>query len=603
MEERALSFLKRFFGYDSFRSVQLDVIKHVLSGRDAVVLMPTGGGKSICYQIPALMSDGCAIVVSPLLSLMKDQVDALLANGVPAAALNSMQTEAENREIMEHAKDGHIKLLYVSPEKLVRDLPRWSSNFKISLIAVDEAHCISHWGHDFRPEYTQLSMLRERLSGVPIIALTATADRVTRDDIKKQLRIDDAKLFISSFDRPNLSLYVVKGMSGRAKLSCMARFIERHGDGSGIIYCLSRKSTEQLSLKLNSLGINSRPFHAGLSADVRNATQQAFVDDDIKVVCATVAFGMGIDKGNVRWVIHNNMPGSIENYYQEIGRAGRDGMPADALLFYSYSDVVALTKFAQESGQKSVNLAKLQRMQEYAEASVCRRRILLSYFNERYDCDCGKCDVCLNPPERFDGSVLAQMAMSAIIRTGEKIGFNTTVDILKGSLRPTVQEHGYNNLPTFGVGRDLTFRQWGAYLLQMLQLGVVEIKYDDGNNLKVTDFGREILTGKRKLELSRAEQPQGNASARGKKDSGNADEASPGTAELFAALRQLRLKLARERGLKPYLVFNDSVLMSIANLKPKTRIQFGMIHGIAERKTELYWKPFTDFIKQWELDR
>lgn len=601
VDSRALSFLKRFFGYDKFRSVQLDVIRHVLGGHDAVVLMPTGGGKSICYQIPAMMSDGCAIVVSPLLSLMKDQVDALLANGIPAAALNSMQTEAENREIMEHAKEGHIKLLYVSPEKLLSDLPHWSSDFKISLIAIDEAHCISHWGHDFRPEYTQLSVLKDRFPGVPILALTATADRVTRDDIKKQLRIDDAKLFISSFDRPNLSLWVVKGLTGRAKINFIARFIERHGDGSGIIYCLSRKSTESLSLKLNSLGINCRPFHAGLSADVRNATQQDFVDDNIKVVCATVAFGMGIDKGNVRWVIHYNMPGSIENYYQEIGRAGRDGLPADALLFYSYSDVVALTKFAQESGQKSVNLMKLQRMQEYAEATVCRRRILLSYFNERYDCDCGRCDVCLNPPAKIDGSVLAQMAMSAIIRTGEKVGFNTTVDILKGSLRPGVVEKGYNRLPTFGVGRNLTFREWGAYLLQMLQLGIVEIKYDDNNNLRVTEFGKEILTGRRKVEFSKYELRDRSA-AIAKQEEANVGGGGEYAADLFKALKQLRLKVAREKGIKPYLVFNDSVLQSIASLKPKTRIQFGMIHGIAERKTELYWKQFTDFIKSWELD-
>ncbi len=348
-KREALTLLRQFYGYDKFYPAQWDVISHVITGQDAVVLMPTGGGKSLCYQIPALMLEGCALVVSPLLALMTDQVNALLANGIPAAAVNSQQSDDYNRQIIENAYVGKIKLLYISPEKLLAELDTWSQEFKVSLIAIDEAHCISQWGHDFRPEYAKLGVLRERFSGVPIVALTATADRLTRNDIKKQLRIDDARMFINSFDRPNISLNVEVNTSGRQKKAHMIKFIEAHHGESGIIYCLSRKTTEKLAMDLSRLGYKAAAFHATLPTSTKLEVQKAFVNDEITIVCATIAFGMGIDKSNVRWVIHNNMPKNIESYYQEIGRAGRDGMPADTLMFYSYADVVQLTIFVEES--------------------------------------------------------------------------------------------------------------------------------------------------------------------------------------------------------------------------------------------------------------
>jgi ATP-dependent DNA helicase RecQ len=391
LKRKALAVLKRFYGYDSFFPMQIDVISHVMNGGDCVVLMPTGGGKSICYQIPALLSEGCAIIVSPLLALMKDQVDGLIANGIPAAAVNSQQSDAQNREIIEQVYAGRIKLLYISPERLITEVENWSSSMRISLIAIDEAHCISQWGHDFRPEYTRLSILKERFKNVPIMALTATADRLTRDDISRQLNIPDAKLFITSFDRPNISLNVLSEVSGKQKIKRIVNFIEKHNGQSGIIYCLSRKNTENMAKQLMALGIKAKAFHAGLETADKIQIQKEFINDDLPVICATVAFGMGIDKSNVRWVIHSNMPKNIESYYQEIGRAGRDGMPAEALMFYSFGDMATLMKFAQESGQSSVNIEKLRRMQQFAESSVCRRRILLSYFGERYEHDCNNC--------------------------------------------------------------------------------------------------------------------------------------------------------------------------------------------------------------------
>lgn len=465
LKAQALGVLRQFYGYPSFLPMQYEVISHIMSGGDSIVLMPTGGGKSLCYQIPALLSDGCCVVVSPLLALMKDQVDALIANGVPAASINSMQTEAQNRDVLDCALAGRIKLLYISPERLLGDLDNWSKHIKISLLAIDEAHCISQWGHDFRPEYTQLSVLKEHFPGVPIVALTATADQITRDDIRKQLNIPDAKLFLSSFDRKNISLTVLSGYTGADKFNTLVKFIDRHHGECGIIYCFSRKNTETLTEKLKRRGLNAQAFHAGLSVSVKNAVQTGFLNDDIQIVCATVAFGMGIDKSNVRWVVHYNMPQNMESYYQEIGRAGRDGLEADALMFYSYGDVISHNRFVKESGQVQLNTQKLELMQRYAESSICRRRILLSYFNERIDHDCGNCDVCKNPPKRFDGSILVQMALSAIVRTDEKIGLYTLKDILRGSSSVEIIQQGYHHLKTYGVGRNLSNLEWNAYLL------------------------------------------------------------------------------------------------------------------------------------------
>lgn len=596
LELEALGLLKRFYGYNKFYPTQWEVIKHVAQGNDAIVLMPTGGGKSMCYQIPALLNDGCTIVVSPLLALMHDQVTSLVANAIPAAAINSQQSDSHNRQIMDNVFAGKIKLLYVSPEKLLSEIDRWSKMIKFSLIAIDEAHCISQWGHDFRPEYSQLSVLRQHFPDVPIMALTATADRITRDDIRKQLNIPDAKMFINSFDRPNISLNVVCNTSGRVKMSKMIRFIESHKNESGIIYCLSRKTTEKLSADLNKLGYKSAPFHAALPTARKNAVQQAFINDDINIICATIAFGMGIDKSNVRWVIHNNMPKNIEGYYQEIGRAGRDDMPADTLLFYSYADVIQLTKFAQDSGQSMVNLDKLRRMQQYAESGVCRRRILLNYFNEPYDHDCKNCDVCNNPPRRIDGTIPSQMVLSALIRTHQNVGMTTAIDIVKGARKAEITSSGYDLLPTFGVGRDISFPVWNNYILQMLQLGLIEVAYDEHKHLKVTDMGKEVLKGQRRVEFT--EVTIENRSTK-KKESVVIPSVENTNKSLFEELRLQRLAIARAQGIAPYMVLTDKTLSVIAQEMPRTKAEFSVMYGVGEVKTEKYWRQFTAVVNKF----
>ena len=597
--------LRKFYGYSSFYPLQFEVIKHVCNGLDAVVLMPTGGGKSLCYQLPALMCDGCAIVVSPLLSLMKDQVDALLACGIPAAAVNSEHSEAHSRDVLDNVFAGHIKLLYISPERLLTDMERWSQNLKINLIAIDEAHCISQWGHDFRPEYTRLSALRDRFPNVPIMALTATADKLTREDIAVQLRIPDAKLFINSFDRPNISLTVMAGLNSNDKLRHIVSFIDRHPHDSGIIYCMRRRDTETMANTLRSYGFNAQSYHAGMKSSDRQQVQQAFVNDTVQVVCATIAFGMGINKSNVRWVIHSNMPKSIEGYYQEIGRAGRDGAPAEALLFYNYGDISTLMNFAVESGQSAINIEKLNRMKQYAEASVCRRRILLSYFNEPFDHDCHNCDVCNNPPLRIDGTIYAQMAISAVLRTGQKIGMAMLVDILRGSRRAAIVEAGFDKIKTYGIGRSMSTATWNNYLLQMLQLGIFEVAYNEGNTLKVTNYGYNVLRGQQGIELSEFfyDNPKRSVKDGSKRNVRTIETpsapASQSDNDLFEKLRQLRMKIAQEQHLAPFMVFSDKTLREIASQKPTTQAQFGLISGVGQVKNKRYWKAFTTIVKEF----
>ncbi len=607
MEMRAV--LKKYFGYDSFRPLQEEIISKILEKRDVVVLMPTGGGKSLCYQIPALMMPGTAIVISPLISLMKDQVEGLLVNGVKAAALNSMNDDAENIRVRLACQRGELDLLYISPERLMVEIPYLLQHMQISLFAVDEAHCISHWGHDFRPEYAQLGQLRETFPDVPIVALTATADKLTREDIQKLLSLKDPAVFVSSFDRPNLSLEVRRGLQKREKDRAILELIARHRDGCGIIYCMSKKTTEKVAEMLVGHGVTASPYHAGLGTEERERTQDDFIHDRIQVVCATVAFGMGIDKSNVRFVIHYNLPKSIESFYQEIGRAGRDGLPSETVLFYSLADIVQLSNFARESGQQDVNLEKLKRMQEYAESDVCRRRILLNYFSEYAEHDCGNCDVCQHPPQRFDGTVLAQKALSAIARTDEQVSARTVIDILRGTYSPEIHKGRYDTLKTFGVGRDVPPHDWQDYLMQMLQNGLFEIAYDEGNHLKLTQTGKQVLFHSKKVVLAvvRKEEMPPKAKREVRKVKSPVLFADPQQPvllsderkDLFEALKALRRRLADEQGFPPYIVMSDKVLHQLCESCPTTVEEFGCISGIGDFKKERYGKDFVEVIRKF----
>lgn len=600
-----LQTLKTYFGYDSFRPLQQEIISNVLARKDTLVLMPTGGGKSICYQLPALMMEGTTVVISPLISLMKDQVEALRANGIAAAALNSGNSDVENTAIRRDCLQGRIKLLYISPERLMGEVNFLLKDINVSLFAVDEAHCISQWGHDFRPEYTQLKVLRQEFPRVPMIALTATADKITRQDIQEQLHLKDPRVFISSFDRPNLSLTVKRGYQQKEKMRAIFDFIDQHRGQCGIIYCMSRSKTETVAAALQRHGISATMYHAGLSPAARDRAQEDFINDRVQVVCATIAFGMGIDKSNVRWVIHYNLPKSMENFYQEIGRAGRDGLESDTLLFYSLGDIILLSKFANESSQQEINLDKLHRMQQYAEADICRRRILLNYFGENREYDCGHCDVCLNPPRRFDGTILVQKALSAIVRADQHISTRLLVDVLRGNYTHEITENGFDQLKTFGVGRDVPARDWQDYLLQMLQLGYFEIAYNEDNHLKVTESGRKILFGEEQAMLVVIKREEFETKKKGrKKKSAEPERLLPlgdrqeEDESLFEKLRAYRKKLADEQGFPAYIVLSDKVLHLLCSICPTTVEAFGQVSGIGEFKKEKYGEGFVALIKE-----
>lgn len=603
-KEIMIETLKSYFGYDSFRPQQEAIITNLMEKKDTLVLMPTGGGKSICYQLPALLCEGTAIVVSPLIALMKDQVEALRANGIAAGALNSGNDETENANLRRACIEGKLKLLYISPEKLLSEADYLLRDIQISLFAIDEAHCISQWGHDFRPEYTKMGFLRRQFPEVPVIALTATADKITREDIIRQLHLAEPSVFITSFDRPNLSLTVKRGYQQKEKSKAILEFIGRHPGESGIIYCMSRSKTETVAQMLRKQGFRCGAYHAGLSPQLRDETQNDFINDRIQIVCATIAFGMGIDKSNVRWVMHYNLPKSIESFYQEIGRAGRDGMPGDTILFYSLADLILLTKFAAESKQQSINLEKLNRMQQYAEADICRRRILLSYFGETSEKDCGNCDVCHNPPARFDGTVIVQKALSAIVRAEQQVGTSLLVDILRGSMSAEMVEKGYTKLKTFAAGRDIPARDWQDYLLQMLQMGYFEIAYNENNHLKITESGNNVLFGRQRTMLVVIRREEGLAS-RGRKGQPRPAQASlpgfpaSGNTGLSEALRELRKQLADQDGIPAYIVLTDKVLHLLSISRPTTVEAFGETEGIGAYKKKKYGKDFVALIKKF----
>lgn len=572
--------LKEYFGYDSFRPQQESIIRSVFEGNDNLVIMPTGGGKSICFQLPALLLPGITIVISPLIALMKDQVDGLTANGIPAAFLNSSQQEKEQQEIFRKIKLNEIKLLYVAPESL-QYIDAVFSAGNISLIAIDEAHCISSWGHDFRPAYTQLGYLKKRHPQTPMIALTATADKATRQDICDQLNIPHATHHISSFDRKNLSLDV---RPGNKKVDQILAFLKVRRGESGIIYCLSRKNTEELAAKLKAKGYEAEAYHAGLSHSDRISIQENFINDKLDIICATIAFGMGIDKSNVRWVIHYNMPKNLEGYYQEIGRAGRDGLPSSTLLFHSYADVVQLQKFAEGSGNAEVQLAKLERMKQYSEALSCRRRILLSYFGELISKDCGNCDVCKNPPEFFDGTILAQKALSTIYRLREQEPISMVIDVLRGAQNAQVLEKGYQNLKTYGISQDVSWRDWQQYMIQLINQGYVEIAFHDQNKLKLTSLAKNVLFDDQKVLLADVNQTE-------LKKAPAIAEKTPENS-LFERLRKLRLELSRDEGIPAYLIFNDATLKEMEKERPMTDEEFMQVNGVGRQKMQNYGYRF-----------
>ncbi|MEM6377031.1 MAG: DNA helicase RecQ [Bacteroidota bacterium] len=593
--QQATTALQHYYGYDTFRPMQKDIITSVFETNDTVVLMPTGGGKSICYQLPAIVMPGTCIVISPLISLMKDQVEGLKSNGVAAAYLNSTQSTSEARAVEDALIQQKLDLLYISPEKITGgSISSVLKSIKVNLIAVDEAHCISAWGHDFRPEYTKLKMLKQQFPQTPFIALTATADKLTRKDIQMQLCMEHPKVFIASFDRPNLSLTV---RPGQKRFEQIIDFIKERPDQSGIIYCLSRKSTENLAEKLNGKGVSAEAYHAGLSPKDRSLVQENFINDTTPIVCATIAFGMGIDKSNVRWVIHYNLPKNLEGYYQEIGRAGRDGIAADTLLFYSFQDVMMMRDMLEQSkGENAeLQLAKLDRMRQYAEAPTCRRRMLLSYFSEDLDKDCGNCDICNDPPEAIDGTVIAQKALSAIHRLRQQVSMGVLIDVLRGSSRREIIEKGYHKIKTYGAGRDIPQSHWQQYLLQLLNLGYIEIAYQSYNQVRLTPSSKHVLFEGRTVSLVmpatiRKRQEKEKEAAKKKRSTTTVND------ELFQLLRQLRKRLSQEKGIPPYRIFSDATLIDMVEKKPLSDAEMLQVHGVGEQKLASYGDAFRDII-------
>lgn len=584
--------LKHKFGYDSLRMQQRSAIEAVLAGHDCVVLMPTGGGKSICYQIPALMSDGLTIVVSPLIALMKDQVDSLRSNGVAAAFLNSSQTTPEQVEVFRQIREGSLKLLYVAPERILQSTDQFIQFLRsqtISLFAIDEAHCVSSWGHDFRPEYRQLSILKREFPQIPVIALTATADKLVRRDIVERLAIPSAEVLVSSFNRPNIRYLVQPKTNSFERL---LRFLEERKDESGIIYCLSRASVDNLTADLRDHGYAAVPYHAGLDKHTRDENQTKFLNDEAKIVVATIAFGMGIDKSNVRFVVHMDLPKNIESYYQETGRAGRDGLPSDALLMFSWADVIKLKKFVEVDGdhsQSEIMLKKLDQMGDFGDLRTCRRRYLLNYFSEELAEDCGNCDNCLTEYEKFDGTVIAQKALSAVARTGQRFGVTYIVDVLRGSNSQKMRAE-HKQLKTFGVGSDVKKEHWMSYFKDLIAQGY--LKQDGGEYpiLTLTERSEEVLRGNATVQLRSIETKRDELAQQRKVVSYDQP--------LFDLLRERRKAIARREDLPPYIIFSDATLTEMAAYFPHTKDEMLNIAGVGDAKFAKYGSEFLAVITE-----
>lgn len=584
--------LKEVFGLPSFRGQQEEIIGHVVAGGDAVVLLPTGAGKSLCYQIPALCREGVAVVVSPLIALMRDQVEALRQSGVRAAALNSTLTPEEARDIREALAAGELDLLYVTPERLAGDgFMGLLSRTPIALFAIDEAHCISQWGHDFRPEYLQLARLKERFPGVPRLALTATADPQTRDDLIRRLQLDDARVFSASFDRPNIRYTIVRKDNAKAQLR---DFLKAHEDASGIVYCLSRKKVEETAEWLTAQGVQALPYHAGLDRSIRDRHQDAFLKDEGPVLVATIAFGMGIDKPDVRFVAHLDLPSSIEAYYQETGRAGRDGLPSDAWMAYGMSDVSLRRRMIDEGGSpeevKQVERTKLDALLHVCETADCRRQALLAHFGERHEGGCGNCDSCLTPAEMWDGTEAARKALSAMYRTGQRFGAGHLIDILRGNKTEKVERSRHDDLPTFGVGKDIDQKGWQSVFRQLAARGIISIDHAAYGALKLEESARPVLQGQQPVEFRR--DPVRGRRQKAAAGAASDPSASPEEEALFQSLRAERLRLARDQGVPPYVIFHDTSLREMARRRPASVSDMADIPGVGSAKIARYGEAF-----------
>lgn len=583
------SLLKTHFGYDSFRPNQEQIINDILNGKDILAIMPTGGGKSLCFQLPALVLEGTAIVISPLIALMKDQVDALRANGIAAAFYNSSQQSEVQNETLAQLTQGNLELLYVAPESLTNLLP-YLLELKISLVAVDEAHCISSWGHDFRPAYTQLGYLKKQFPDTPIVAFTATADKATQADILTQLNIPKAAVHLASFDRRNLYLEVRPGTN---RMNQILKFLKSRGNESGIIYCLSRKSTETVASKLKSSGFKAKAYHAGLDSEKRNAIQEDFINDRVPIIVATIAFGMGIDKSNVRWVIHYNMPKNIESYYQEIGRGGRDGLAAYNLLFYSFADVIQLRQFIQGSSNETYQIAKLERMQQFAEALSCRRVALLNYFGEHLTEPCGNCDICKAPPHYFDGTILTKKVCSAVYRLKETEALGMVVDVLRGAQNVQVLEKGYQHIKTYGAAKDISWLDLQQYCVQMINQGILEIRFHENGRLLLTPLANKILFEDQQVRLATLQ----------KMTAETIENKTLKEGSLFEKLRRIRSIIAIEENVPAYIIFSDASLKDMEAKMPLTESEFATVLGVGQVKQDKYAERFLKVIAEHQPTR